>query len=132
MFSFMLCFTNILNIFFSFATCSMHKNPHKNAGNGIKETLFFKIFPGSMPPDPPRGSRVSRANSCPPPKKKISNPVRLWLLCTRQDQVKKETSGKEALGLYYALPALENIILLSVKYCPMVNNNVRYIETYRR
>ena len=35
----------------------MHKNPHQNAGNGIKETLFFKIFLGSMPPDPPRGSR---------------------------------------------------------------------------
>ena len=31
----------------------MHKNPHQNAGNGIKETLFFKIFHGSMSPDPP-------------------------------------------------------------------------------
>ena len=36
----------------------MHKNPHPNAGNGIKETLYFKIFLGSMPPDPPRGSRA--------------------------------------------------------------------------
>ena len=36
----------------------------------IKDTLFFKIFLRSMPPDPPRGSRAfgaSRANSCPPP-----------------------------------------------------------------
>ena len=30
----------------------MHKNPHQNAGNAIKETLFFKIFLGSIPPDP--------------------------------------------------------------------------------
>ena len=36
----------------------MHKNQHQNAGNGIKETLFFKIFPGSMASDPPRGSRL--------------------------------------------------------------------------
>ena len=66
----MFCFTNILNIFFSFVTCSMHKNPHQNAGNGI-ETLFFKIFVESMLPDPPRGSHAfgaSRANSCLPPK----------------------------------------------------------------
>ena len=39
----------------------MHKNPHQNAENGIKETLFFKIFLGSMPSDPPR-------DSAPPPK----------------------------------------------------------------
>ena len=48
----------------------MHKNPHQNAGNGIKETLFFKIFLGTMPPAAPRGSRAfgaSLANSCPPP-----------------------------------------------------------------
>ena len=58
----------------------MHKNPHQNAGNGIKETLFFKIFLGSMSPDPSRGSRAfgaSQANSCPPPPPKISKPVRL-------------------------------------------------------
>ena len=58
----------------------MHKNPHQNAGNGIKETLFFKIFLGGMPPDPPRGSRAfdqSQANSCPPPPPKVSKPVRL-------------------------------------------------------
>ena len=30
----------------------MHKSPHQNAGNGIRETLFFKIFLGSMPLDP--------------------------------------------------------------------------------
>ena len=73
----MFCFTNILNIFFSFVTCSMHKNPHQNAGNGIKETLFFKISLGSMPPDPPRGSGAfgaSGANSCPPPPQKCLSP----------------------------------------------------------
>ena len=32
----------------------MHKNPHQNAGNGIKETLFFKIFLESMPLEPPK------------------------------------------------------------------------------
>ena len=39
----------------------MHESPHQNAGNGIKETLFFKslIFLGSMPPDPPKGSRAT-------------------------------------------------------------------------
>ena len=41
---FRFCFTDILNIFFSFVTCSMHKNLLQNAGYGIKETLFFKIF----------------------------------------------------------------------------------------
>ena len=51
----MFCFTNILNIFFSFVTCSMHKNPHQNAGNGIKESIF-QNFPGEHDPDPPRGS----------------------------------------------------------------------------
>ena len=30
----------------------MHKKSHQNAGNGIKESLFFKIFLGSMPLDP--------------------------------------------------------------------------------
>ena len=82
-FLFMFCFTNILNIFFSFVTCSMHKNPHQNAGNAIKKTLFFKIFLESMPTDPPRGSRAfgaSRANLCPPPPPQISKPVRLWSL----------------------------------------------------
>ena len=54
----MFCFTDILNIFFSLVTCSMHKNPHQNAGNGIKETLFFKIFLGTMPPAPPKISQL--------------------------------------------------------------------------
>ena len=53
----------------------MHKNPHQNAGNGIKETQFFKIFLGSMPQDPPRGSREFVSASPPPPQ--ISKPVRL-------------------------------------------------------
>ena len=27
----------------------MHKNPHQNAGNGIKETLFFKgVYTGAL------------------------------------------------------------------------------------
>ena len=47
------CFTNILNIFFSFVHCSMHhKNPHQNVGNGIKETLFSKFFWGACPRTP--------------------------------------------------------------------------------
>ena len=57
----------------------MHKNPHQNAENGIKETPFFKIFLGSMPPDLTRDSRAfgaSRANLRRPPPE-ISKPVRL-------------------------------------------------------
>ena len=46
----------------------MHKNPHQNAGNGIKKTLFFKIFLGSMPPEPSRGSRASGKFVSVPPK----------------------------------------------------------------
>ena len=64
----MFCFSNILNIFFWFVTCPMHKNPHQNAGNGIKKTLFFKIFLGSIPPDPPRGWRESGKFLSAPPK----------------------------------------------------------------
>ena len=64
-------FTNISNILFSFVTCSMHKNPHQNAGNGIKEIQLFKIFLRSMPPDHHRGfhaSGTSQANLCLLPK----------------------------------------------------------------
>ena len=68
-------FVSLIFLIFSFhlslAPCQNHtKTPHQNAGNGIKETLFFKIFLESMPLDPPRGSRAfgaSRANSCPRP-----------------------------------------------------------------
>ena len=71
-FLFMFCFTNILNIFFSFVICSMHKNPYQNAGNGIKETLCFKIFLGSIPPDPLEflapSARVGQIRFRPPPK----------------------------------------------------------------
>ena len=73
----MFCFTNILNIFFSFVACSMHKNPHQNAGNGVKETLFFKIFLEKMPRTPLEvlapSVRVGQIRVCPP---KISKPVR--------------------------------------------------------
>ena len=51
----------------------------ENSGNGIKETLFLKIFQGSMHPDPPKGSLAfgaSRVNSCLSPPK-ISKRVRL-------------------------------------------------------
>ena len=68
----MFCFSNILNIFFSFVTCPMHKNPHQNAGNGIKETLFFKIFLGTYPQIPLEVlaplARVGQIPVCPPPK----------------------------------------------------------------
>ena len=77
----MFCFTNILNIFFSFVACSMHKNPHQNAGNGIKETLFFKIFLEKMPRTPLEvlapSVQVGQIRVCPP---KISKPVRLCAL----------------------------------------------------
>ena len=49
----------------------MHKNPHQNAGNGIKETLFFKIFLRSMAPDPLEvlapSARVGQIRVRPPP-----------------------------------------------------------------
>ena len=56
----------------------MHKHILKNAGNGIKKALFFKISQGSMHPNPPRDTRAfdtSRANSCPtpPPPKFLSS-----------------------------------------------------------
>ena len=79
------------HIFFSFVTCSMHKNPHQNARNGIKDTLFFKIFLDSMPPDPPRGSRAfgaSRANLCLPPPPKFLSPY-------AYEQENKTTNGKK-------------------------------------
>ena len=59
----------------------MHKSLPQNAGNGIKETLFFKISQGSMPPDPLEVlaplARVGQIRVRPPPQKKISKPVRL-------------------------------------------------------
>ena len=57
-FLFMFCFTNILNIFFSFVTCSMHKNPHQNAGMALKRLYFSNYF---------RAFGTCRANSCPSP-----------------------------------------------------------------
>jgi hypothetical protein len=36
----------------------MHKIFPQIAGNGILETLLFKISRGRMPPDPPRSSRA--------------------------------------------------------------------------
>ena len=54
----------------SFVSCSMHKNPHQNAGNGIKDT--FQNFSGEHASGPPlrfstRAFGASRANSCLPP-----------------------------------------------------------------
>ena len=37
-------------------------------GNRICGTLDFKIFPGSMPPDPPRMTRAFGARILPPPR----------------------------------------------------------------
>ena len=39
------------------------KYPSENAGKGISECLGFKIFWGSMPPDPPRGLRLRRSSA---------------------------------------------------------------------
>ena len=52
----------------------MHKNPLQNTGKRIEETLFFKIFRGSMHPDLLEVSaylaRVGQSHVCPPPPKK--------------------------------------------------------------
>ena len=57
----------------------MHKNPLQNTGKGIKGTLFFETFRGSMPRNPLEVSapsvQVGQIHVCPP---KISRPVRLW------------------------------------------------------
>jgi len=37
----------------------------ENAGNSISKPLDFKIFRGSMPPDPPSGSRLRRLRAPP-------------------------------------------------------------------
>ena len=65
------CFVNIPNIFHSFTTCSIHKKPLQNTGNGLKETLFFKIFQGACPKLPPPFSCLW-ADSCLPPPKFLS------------------------------------------------------------
>ena len=74
----MFCFINILNIFFSFVTCSMHNNPHQNAGNGNKGTLFFKIFLRSMPLHPLEvfalSARFGQIRVRPPPPSKFLGP----------------------------------------------------------
>ena len=36
------------------------------SGNGISGLLSFKIFWGSMPPDPPRDWRLQRSSGLPP------------------------------------------------------------------
>ena len=63
----------------------MHKNPLQNTGKGIKGTLFFETFWGSMPRNPQEVSapsvRVRQIHVCPP---QISRPVRLW---TNQPQI---------------------------------------------
>ena len=50
----------------------MHKNPLQNAGKGVEEILFFKIFRGSMPRTPVEVSaplaRVIHVYTPPPPK----------------------------------------------------------------
>ena len=62
----------------------MHKNPLQNTGKGIKGTLFFETFRGSMPRNPLEVSapsvQVGQIHVCPP---KISRPVRLYdSMCT--------------------------------------------------
>ena len=49
----------------------MHKNPLKNAENGIKNTLLFKIFRANISPEPSTGTlaRVGQIDVRPPPKK---------------------------------------------------------------
>ena len=65
----------------------MHKNPLQNTGKGIKGTLFFETFRGSMPRNPLEVSapsvQVGQIHVCPP---KISKPVRLWGLGKESSQ----------------------------------------------
>ena len=58
-FLFMFCFTNILNIFFSFVTCSMHKNP------ALKRLYFSKFSWRACPRTP---LEVGQICVRPPPK----------------------------------------------------------------
>ena len=55
------------------------KNPHQNAGNGIKDTLSFKIFLRSMPPDPLEvlapSAQVGQIRVRPPPLKISRTPM---------------------------------------------------------
>ena len=80
-FLFMFCFTNILNIFFSFVTCSMHKNPHQNAGMALTRFYFSKFSWGTCPRNPlevfapsARVGQIRVRRFPPPPKKKFLSP----------------------------------------------------------
>ena len=45
----------------SFPCRFRQKSRSENAGKGISECLGFKIFWGTMPPDPPRALRLRRS-----------------------------------------------------------------------
>ena len=77
-FLFMFCFTNILNIFFSFVTCSMHKTHTKTQEMALKGLYFSKFSCGACPRTPLEvlapSARVGQIRVRPP---KISTPVHL-------------------------------------------------------
>ena len=77
----MFCFTNILNIFFPFVTCSMHKTHTKTQEMTLKGLYFSKFSCGACPRTPLEvlapSARVGQIRVRPPPPKKISKPVHL-------------------------------------------------------
>ena len=72
------CFVSLIFLIFSFhlSLASCIKTHTKSQQNGIKETLFFKIFLGSVPPDPLKVlaslARVGQIRVRPPPPKFLS------------------------------------------------------------
>ena len=70
-FLFMFCFTNILNIFFSFVTCSMHNTK-------MQEMALKRLYFSKFSPDPPR---VRQIRVCPPPPKFLS-PYTYAFMCS--------------------------------------------------
>ena len=61
----------------------------ENAGNGISKPLDFKIFWGTMPPDPSSGSRLRRSRA--PPTYITLATVLLISLTVKDRSVRKTT-----------------------------------------
>ena len=103
--------------FFSFVTCSMHKNAHQNAGNGIKETLFFKMFMGNMPPDPLEAltptAQVGQICVPPPPQKFPS----LYAYDCVKQLCHCEPIVIQLLTLSYTLPPYTNDSMCQISFC---------------
>ena len=87
-FLFRFCSLIFLIFFFSFITCSMHKNPLQNTGKGIKGTLFFETFQGSMPRNPLEVStpsvQVGQIHVCPPTLRGGAHIMCVFIYCSCQ------------------------------------------------